>query len=200
MNKALSSFAQFVLRYLSSATLALTVLLIPSGVKATTPIVIIHEEIVESGDIYDGIEFPVGTTVYLDQHDVVGGVVLSQDFKIGGYTILGGTQLYTLNGKLASFVSRDGQTIGDIVLKSGAHLIFKPDGSLDTIRLATDNTIQGYLFEANGLVNFYPNGKLRLGTLAQPTRIGNVDCYSGTIAFEESGELKSCVGQKNLKE
>jgi len=164
-------------------------------VAATQPRIATHSVTVKAGDTYDGIQYPVGTTVSLtDIGNVVGDVILSQDFKMNGHVIRKGTQLYVTQGKLACFWSREGQAIGAIVLKKDAQVCFNEQARLEMIHLAHDNDILGNPFAANTWVQFHPGGKVAQGELARDvTRGGLALAGRSKITFYPSGAIENAA-------
>jgi sugar lactone lactonase YvrE len=176
--------------------LAGLIMLALAGMAAATDIPMpTHEVTVKAGDTYDGIQYPVGTKVNLyDKGNTVGSVVLSQDFKMNGQLILKGTQLYVPHGKLGCLFSREGQTIGAIVLKKDAQVCFNEQARLEMIHLAHDNDILGYPFAANSWVQFHPGGKVAQGELARGvTRDGVALAGRSEISFYPSGAIDSAA-------
>jgi len=153
-----------------------------------------HEVIVKKGDVFEGIKYPPGTRVDIeDRTNSVGYVFLSRDFKMNGHVIMKGTQLDVQNGKLSCYWSKEGQKVNKITLHKDAQVCFRRDGTLEMIHLDSANKIQGYSFARNTWVHFHPTGKVERGEIGKMATIEGIRLrVKGEISFFPSGK-KECV-------
>lgn len=151
------------------------------------------EVIVKAGDVYQEISFPEGTELTLGVvSNYVVRVVLSADFEMNGHLILKGTMLGIKGKNLFEIWPEEGQKINDMEFKENeAHIRFREDGSVENIHLEKEKEIQKIRWGENNWLEFYPNGKVSEGILADDQSFKGLNMKGRTeLSFYSDGQIK----------
>ena len=123
---------------------------------------------------------------------------------------------YYQNGYIEFCTLAREYTLSGQILPAGTGVHFSENGVFDWCFLQQDTDIQGHLCRGSGhnfMTNFYPNGQLKTGWLANDEIIQSIPCSkfrfmsaifasfhgkSGQTSFHENGALQYCELSENM--
>lgn len=168
-----------------------------------------HFEVLTSTRTIQGIRFPAGTEVQVlnKGNTPTGVVVLKQKFRVDGYWLQPGTRL-TVGSNVdrathsLSFGSEPGQRINGIRLPAGSFVEIDAQGRLSSINeygggLSDEKAtirVRGLTFLGSDGIVFYPNGRVKSGTLTQTFTAPGLSVGPAQVTFDKDGHIASARG------
>jgi hypothetical protein len=145
---------------------------------------------------------PCMGVIKYQKNGIIAYCTLSRDYPHSNQVLPSGSQLtFDEQEKLRSCTLSKDTTIAGQILPAKTVAYFNPEGSVTNCFLSRDTLIQGHLVRGWGTnfeTGFYPDGRLRLGWLAQEEEIQDVPCApfrfwtNAGVSFHDNGKLKSC--------
>jgi hypothetical protein len=151
---------------------------------------------------------PCMEVVKYQKNGIIAYCTLSRDYSYSNQVLPSGSRL-SFNGDekpQSCTLSKDTPITGQI-LPAGSVVSFNRNGSVTDCLLSRDTLIQGHLVRGWGTnfeTGFYPDGRLRLGWLAQEEEIQGVPCApfrfwtNAGVSFHDNGKLTSCRLAKDV--
>jgi hypothetical protein len=165
-----------------------------------------HFEVLKSARTIEGLRFPAGTEVEVLNagNTATGVVVLKRKLRVDGHWLQPGTRLSIGASKggaahLLSFGSEPGQRINGIRLPAGSFVEFDAQGRLASINkyggTVSDEKatirVQGLAFLSSAGIAFYPNGRVKSGTLTQTFTAPGLSVGPASVTFYPNGHIAS---------
>lgn len=165
-----------------------------------------HFETLKSARTIEGFRFPAGTEVQVLDHGntFTGVVVLRHKARVDGHWLQPGTRLSIGAGQggaphLLSFGSEPGQRINGIALPAGSFVEFDAQGRLAFINERGGTVgdgkgtirVHGLTFLSSAGIGFYPNGRVKSGTLAQTFTAPGLRVGPASVTFDPDGHIAS---------
>ena len=154
----------------------------------------------EEDPLIDGVRYNGGTYIMFYENGQVRFGYPAGNVRAYGYRFTAltddGVQFYE-DGTLQFGGLVEDATLQEIELTKDTLLSFYPDGHIEVIYRAPDDvvTVHGatYSLAGSNCVSFYPNGQVRIGTLAADATFDDQAVSAGQrVCFDEAGHVIQC--------
>lgn len=133
---------------------------------------------------------PPGTWVSRSESDAAMKVRPPTRITINGVPIDSHSFSHIRNGQIIdTWLAADWEYAPNRLLSAGTHVLLK-NGQLEIAALQQPRIIDR--LPLVNIVVFYPDGKVRAGTLNAPASLGGIDCGAGGFRLHPSGDLEQC--------